>query len=437
MDKFQMDAIAGDILIVDNCLEHLHLLAELLTARGYQVRQATNGAEAILVANHKPPDLILLDILMPEIDGYEVCRQLKANSLTEAVPIIFMSAKDTIPDKVAAFESGAIDYITKPFEAAEVLVRVQSHLRLHQWHCQMQQQNSELQRENQQLHQQIQAHLTAEATLAALNQELEARLQTDTSELEDRKHQILRLQSKLQEALAQEEALRKVRSQMLGTISHEFRTPLTVISTTTDLLKRLRAATPDEREARYFQRISESVDRMLLVLEDAVILTRVETGETQLELIPMNLTDFCQDLVLQYRLPPASPHRMHFTVSGELPPQVFADPALIQLMLSRLLSNAVRYSPAGGEIQVNLIYQPSQIVIHIQDQGIGIPIEEQPHIFNYFYRAKNADQIPGTPGAGLGLAVVKQAVSLYDGRLEVNSQVGQGTQFTIVLPSFF
>lgn len=123
----------GDILIVDDRIENIYVLSEMLTNNGYEVRQLLSGKQALQVANYDPPELILLDIMMPEMDGYEVCKKLKANPKTAEIPIIFISAKSHFLDKIKAFHVGGVDYITKPFFLGEVLCRVETHLAIYRY----------------------------------------------------------------------------------------------------------------------------------------------------------------------------------------------------------------------------------------------------------------------------------------------------------------
>jgi signal transduction histidine kinase len=139
------------ILVVDDTPENLRLLAEILTEQGYRVRPAANGERALATVQKEPPDLILLDVMMPELDGYEVCRRLKAAAKTRDIPIIFISALNEVFDKVTAFAIGGVDYITKPFQVEEVLARVQIHLSLKEMRQTLQEQNRQLQEQNREL----------------------------------------------------------------------------------------------------------------------------------------------------------------------------------------------------------------------------------------------------------------------------------------------
>ncbi len=138
-DIYQTSEPKGNILIVDDFIENLHVLTEILTKQGYKVRSVTNGKMALRTVRNNPPDVILLDIKMPDMDGYEVCSTLKAEAETSDIPIIFLSALNEVFDKIKAFEVGGVDYITKPFQAEEVIARIQTHLTLQQQKHQLRQ----------------------------------------------------------------------------------------------------------------------------------------------------------------------------------------------------------------------------------------------------------------------------------------------------------
>ncbi|HEY9615730.1 MAG TPA: response regulator [Microcoleaceae cyanobacterium] len=167
----------ANILLVDDTPDNLRLLAKMLESQGYKVRKTTSGKMALQSAHREPPDLILLDINMPEMNGYEVCQQLKASETTQQIPVIFISALDQLGDKVRAFDLGGLDYITKPFQEQEVLVRVRNQLLI-------QQQQRQLLEQNQQLQQEIQERQRAEAEVRQLNTNLEKKVYLRTLELQ-------------------------------------------------------------------------------------------------------------------------------------------------------------------------------------------------------------------------------------------------------------
>ncbi len=162
----QLEHTQGTILIVDDTPDNLHLLSRMLNRRGYEVQAVNSGEIAMQLVKLTPPDLILLDICMPEMDGYEVCLALKANPRTKDIPVIFISALDEVLDKLRAFDVGAVDYITKPFRIPEVMARVTIHLTLRRLQLQLREQNELLKQE-------VRDRLAAEAALQAANQELQ------------------------------------------------------------------------------------------------------------------------------------------------------------------------------------------------------------------------------------------------------------------------
>jgi two-component system cell cycle sensor histidine kinase/response regulator CckA len=192
----------SDILVVDDIRENINLLTALLETSGYRVYQASDGNEALELALNKLPDLILLDVRMPGMDGYEVCRQLKASEMTVGIPVIFVSALDEAEDKVLGFSVGGVDYVTKPFQVKEVLARVQTHLTLRNLQRQLETQNSQLQQE-------IAERKRAELALSKTNEELEERVRERTSALVSA-NEILN--AELQERRRAEDALRKSQS---------------------------------------------------------------------------------------------------------------------------------------------------------------------------------------------------------------------------------
>ncbi|HEY9653465.1 MAG TPA: hybrid sensor histidine kinase/response regulator [Coleofasciculaceae cyanobacterium] len=373
----------ASILIVDDTPENLRFLSTTLTEQGYEVLTAINGSLALMGAKTARPDLILLDIKMPGIDGYEVCRQLKIDEQTREIPVIFLSFLDEPWDKVTAFAVGGVDYVTKPFQTQEVLARVENHL-----------------------------------TLRALQKQLT-----------EKNLQLCRLESELRLALENEKELNKLRSDFMALISHEFRTPLTTISSSNQMLRRYSEKLSAEKKQVHHDRIESAVEQMTQLLEEVLLIGRAEAGMLKLELTHIDVVGVCHQIVetLQFS---TTQHQLIFSTTSQ---EFYAelDPKILGHILTNLLSNAIKYSPDGGTIQFDLITTGKSVVLRVQDRGIGIPAKDLPQLFESFARASNVGSIQGT---GLGLTMVKKSVDLQGGKITVESKEGVGTTFTVMLP---
>ncbi len=228
----------------------------------------------------------------------------------------------------------------------------------------------------------------------------------------------------IQKALSKERELNQMKSSFITMVSHEFRTPMTVLSTAADLLQRFELA--PEKRGKYFEQINDSVKTMLQLLDDILLLGRTEAGKLEFEPTDVDLEALCQEAVDISRMHTSSLHNIIFHYCGDSK-LVCIDANLIHYILMNLISNAIKYSPQGGEVRLNVDLQGEIATFCIQDQGIGIPKIDQEHLFETFYRAKNVKQIKGT---GLGLAIVKRCIDLHQGQIWVDSEENQGTSVT-------
>ncbi|MCB0208625.1 MAG: response regulator, partial [Anaerolineae bacterium] len=210
----------GDILIVDDTLPNLRVLSSMLTEQGYEVRGAPNAQMALMIIEAEPPDLILLDINMPGMNGYELCEAIKAKPGSKDIPVIFISALDEVLDKVKAFSVGGVDYITKPFQIAEVLVRVRTHLTIRTLQQQLQQTNADIQQANADLQKANIELLEANLALQASNQELDAFARTVAHDLKNPFSSIVGVTDRLKDDLAQLESENPSTLKLLEQIEH-------------------------------------------------------------------------------------------------------------------------------------------------------------------------------------------------------------------------
>ncbi len=242
-------------------------------------------------------------------------------------------------------------------------------------------------------------------------------------------------QAEILNALAKEKELVDLKSRFISITSHEFRTPLTTILSTAELLEYYDWT--KEEEVEQLDLIQETVQHMLELLEDLLFIGTADAGQLRFNPEPLDLNQFCQELVAEIQrgmsLKPSSTGVQHILAFASRGQSFLAcmDKKLLRQLLGNLLLNAIKYSPGGGRVQFELTCQDDKAIFQIQDQGIGIPEEDQSRLFEFFYRAKNVGAIAGT---GLGLAIVKTCVDLHRGEIAVSSKVGVGTQFTVTLP---
>ena len=388
----------ASILIVDDTIYNIQLLSLMLKRQGYGVQKATSGLEALDKVNQQLPDIILLDIRMPDINGYEVCTRLKANPTTKDIPIIFISSIEESADKVEAFSVGGVDYISKPFQLIEVLARIETHLRLCSLQKKLQEQNEQLQ-------------LSADV---------------------------------LSRSLSQERKLSQMKTDFISVVSHEFRTPLTTIQSASELLEHYEWT--KEEQVKQLHQIQSEVKHMTALMEDVLFLSRSNTNKVKLNLTKFDLLKFCSQLVHQIQITFAQEYTLSLSIyisstSTSIenphlqnpPPELFVemDDKLLRQILTNLLTNAVKYSPVNKTVDFQITVEQEQVIFVITDHGIGIPEEDFENLFSAFYRGKNVGILPGT---GLGLSIVKNCIDIHNGSISVDSKLDIGSKFTVVLP---
>jgi signal transduction histidine kinase len=245
-------------------------------------------------------------------------------------------------------------------------------------------------------------------------------------DIDDRK----RAEVELLAAMQREKELSELKSKFVSTASHEFRTPLSTMLSSAELLEHYSDSLGAEEKRNLLQTIQTSAKRMSEMIDDVLTLGRAESGVLKLNLGPTNLRELCTRVVAEFRIAQGRHHVI--TLDDRFDRlEALMDERLLRHILNNLLSNAVKYSPQGSEVTFSLERRDESAAIAIQDRGIGIPIEDQPRMFESFQRASNVENRPGT---GLGLAIVKKAVELHGGEISLKSAPGAGTRFTVVLP---
>ncbi|OUC11992.1 MAG: hypothetical protein B0A82_25175 [Alkalinema sp. CACIAM 70d] len=243
-----------------------------------------------------------------------------------------------------------------------------------------------------------------------------------------------RAEADMKIALVKERELSELKSRFVSTTSHEFRTPLSTILSSADLLEYYAADGSPKKQLEHINRIQNAALNMNHLLNDILIIERAEAKKLKFDPIELELRSFCQTLIEEAQLNDRHQHPILFSLTPEtttLP--VYMDERLLGQIINNLLSNAIKYSLAPKRITVNLSWTASQVMLRIQDEGIGIPKEDQARLFEPFHRATNVGSISGN---GLGLAIVKQSVDIHRGQIQIHSQVNVGTTIQVILPRF-
>lgn len=409
------------ILIVDDVPANLQVLTGILKQCGYKVRPAPNGSLALAAARHSPPDLILLDIHMPEMDGLEVCRRLKSDETLREIPVIFISALTETKDKIHAFDAGGVDYITKPFQVEEVLARVRTHLELRRIRRELKRKNKRLKGAIDDL-KNAQVWLIQSEKMAALGVLSAGVAHEINNPLNFIKSGILSLQRDIDDLLKVVDLedscwrgaagpvfdeVRRLKDEIeYETILEEvpglFRSILEGIRRTEEIVRSLRAF------ARQDEIIGKAVD-IHEVIDSALVMLR-------------NRYKNRVEIVRDY---------------GNVPPIPCSVGKIGQVMLN-VLANAIDAVECGEgsgsrriRIKTEFVERENRLyaAIRIADTGKGIPENEIHKVFDPFFTTK-----PVGKGVGLGLFITRNIVQEHKGHIEASSQPGEGAEFSIFLP---
>jgi signal transduction histidine kinase len=471
----QTDKFKGNILVVDDTPANLHLLIDILSKQGYEVRPAPNGKFALSAAKGMPPDLILLDIMMPGMNGYEVCEQLKTDERTKDIPVIFVSAINEVLDKVKAFAIGGVDYITKPFQVEEVLARVAAHLAIRNLQRSLSKKNEELTTTLHQLRS-TQAQLIQSEKMAALGQliagiahEINTPLGAISSSInniagffaenlqtlpeffqglsaENQQDFFALMEKSSQQTTSfsskEKRQIRKALQQQLEEMGIEnadnLASTLVTLGIYDDIQPFLRLLQDPDRDKLLktaydlasFQKSTKTImtatDRAAKIVFALKSYARYDNFE---EKVQANIVEGIETVLTLYQ------NQLKQGVEvirnyQELPPIWCYSDELNQVW-TNLIHNAVQAMSNRGTLKIDVTQQERFIKVQITDSGCGIPEEIMPRIFEPFFTTK-----PPGEGSGLGLDIVKKIVEKHQGKIAVSSLTGQ-TTFTVFLPINF
>ena len=366
----------ANVLVVDDTASMRDVLALMLRKSGYKVCTAANGETALKEIKINTPDLILLDINMPLMSGYEVCECLKRQPEYQSIPVIFLSAMTEQVEIMKAFSYGAVDYVTKPFHFDEVKARVDAHLKIH-----------------------------------FLQQQLEDKT--------------LRLAQSLEE-LKKAEAIRETMTQMLV---HDLRSPLAGIEQGLSLVISNAYGLLDAASTELLDGAQKVVKRLIGMVSDLLDVSRMEANKMPCCKVS---GDLCQTVKAAVEgLSFVSKNRIKW-ILPETPTVLFYDTNIIGRVVANLFGNSLKYSP-NGLITVCIDIKPDHVVVSVSDTGPGITEELQNRLFEKFSQLQSGNEFK-RHSSGLGLAFCKLAVELHGGKIGVKSQPGEGRTFWFILP---
>ncbi|MFP8488242.1 response regulator [Gracilimonas sp. Q87] len=369
------------ILIVDDTLLNLRLLSHVLENGGYKHIKAQNGKEAIELAESKKPDLILMDIMMPGMDGFEAVHKIKSKNGLEDIPVIFLSALTETDDKIQAFEYGGVDYITKPFQKEETLARIDTHLKI---------------------------------------RNLQKQLNDRIDVLKDREVELSRLNKK--------------KDDLVRMVSHDIKNPLTGIIGLVKLMRDTDDITPEERK-HMLSVIENSGNDLLNMVHEVLDRESKKDVPESLDLVDIEIVKLIERVISMNK---AKSMLKDIELVHNVEPdglRATLDQNKIEIAINNLVSNALKFTPSRGTVSlsVNQNKAKNTILIEVKDSGIGIPESMRDDLFEN--EIKNSRKgTGGEAGTGLGLDIVHLYVSLHNGNIRLESEENVGTSFFVELP---
>jgi len=380
------------ILIVDDLAENIEILGTVLRKNNYKVAVAMNGKEAISIAKSVKPDLILLDISMPGMDGLAVCKLLKEESSTDSIPVVFVTAKTESEDIIAGFSTGAVDYITKPYKSAELLMRIKTHLTITRL-------QKELQKTNARLEQKV-----IERTL------------------------------ELQTAKEKAETSDKLKSEFLSQISHEIRTPLNAVISSATLIESEMQDNIDEYLKPIFQSLKKGTFRIIRTVDMILNMALIHTHSYELKKEKLDIAELLLITSLKYRSA-AKEKGLSFLFNSSLKEAyIHGDYHAVTEIFEHLLDNAINYTKKGF-VKVDSTETDDEYAVSVEDSGMGISEDFLSSLFTYFSQ-EDTGYTRKFDGNGLGLALTKKYCEMHNASISVKSRKNEGSSFTVVFKKY-
>ena len=369
----QLNLANAKILIVDENLPTRRAISSILSRQGFQVFEAESGEEALALALREDPELVLLDVCLQGMDGFETCQRFKETPKINQIPIIFLTSEAEMKSILKGFSAGGSDYITKPFNPIEALARISTH---------------------------VQVQL--------LNKS----------------------QQKLIDALAK---ANDARTKMIGVTSHDLRGPLASITEFTRLMMNGTIGNFNDAQKELISTLHQSTDSMLGLVNNLLDVSMIETGEIQLNLEPVNLEELINACIRMSSVQGDKKQiEIGYTNHGLLR-ALECDPRQIRRLIDNLVGNAIKYSPRNSKTTISTLQQGEHVTICVEDEGPGIPENEMHNLFKE-YGTTSVKPTGDEISTGLGLSICKKIVEHHKGTIRAENRESGGMRFRIELP---
>ncbi len=372
MNKNEIAEEQSLVLIVDDNPNDLQIIGNILKEMNYKIAAFTNAGDALEFINKKLPDIIILDIMMPEVDGYELCRQIKQLDFARDIPVIFISALRETVDIVKGFEIGGMDYITKPFKKQETIARVSAHLTIFR-------QRKELNK---------------------LNDELKE--------------------------------INSTKDKFFSIIAHDLKNPLGAFRNVTSFLLKNFKTLPEEEKLDFVDLMNQSASHVYTLLENLLNWSRTQTGRMEFNPEKFNLALVVADTIQLVKM---SADKKEITLVNNIEPDtlVVADINMITTVIRNLITNALKFTHKGGTITVNGTPKGDYYQVEVADTGVGMSEDIKQKLFNikHHHSTLGTNEERGT---GLGLILCKEFIERNNGHIWVDSEPDKGSKFNFTLP---
>lgn len=400
----------GHILVADDEPINVQILLNHLSLQGYEVSVATNGREVLNQVKQQAFDLLILDIMMPEMSGFDVCKEIRKQFTLTELPILMLTAKNQLQDKLTSFEVGVNDYLTKPCDRNELVSRVATLIALRK----------------------------STVALKQWNASLESKVQERTRDLEKANADLKRMEQS--------------RSELLSNITHELATPITIIQ---NYFQAVREGLIDKNDNRYLHIIHNKLIMLERLTRDLFELAKLKTGSLQFNFTFVSLSSWIENMIQDVQstvIRSGRSFKSDICTEAFNPYSLLLDPIRMEQVFTNLIWNAIEHtSEEHGKIELHVILKPAQqdeksieahstakptILLVVKDNGSGIAEEHHSQLFERYFKASSRSTSSNDKGSGLGLAIVKEIVLTHQGRIWVESTLEQGSSFFVELPLF-